>query len=77
MLYGYALFATYDEMARDFFASSRVKFLNISRATSERKVVDPASSGDGLHWCNWASTSVPQMIVNKILHMLSHTSPVQ
>jgi hypothetical protein len=69
--YGWSAFASKDHFAKAHLPEG-VVFLNSSQATRPRKDADPATSVDGLHWCNPGKSSIPVFIAERILHLLAY-----
>jgi hypothetical protein len=71
--FGHTSFDSFDEFAAKHIADLNIKsahFINVSQATWGRKIIDPGSSPDGLHWCNFNTYSVPQLLLSRIFYKM-------
>jgi hypothetical protein len=72
-LFGWELFEQFNIIAREILEPAGVIFLNTSQATKERKdfdlnITDPFR----LHWCNPGPDTVPELLNQFYLHLLTH-----
>eukprot|EP00603_Paraphysomonas_imperforata_P004767 CAMPEP_0114446406 /NCGR_PEP_ID=MMETSP0103-20121206/19191_1 /TAXON_ID=37642 ORGANISM="Paraphysomonas imperforata, Strain PA2" /NCGR_SAMPLE_ID=MMETSP0103 /ASSEMBLY_ACC=CAM_ASM_000201 /LENGTH=428 /DNA_ID=CAMNT_0001618185 /DNA_START=86 /DNA_END=1372 /DNA_ORIENTATION=+ len=71
--YGWDSFRANNARAFQSFREMGVLFLDLGLMMYERKIYDPRSSADGLHWCNLGRTSMPSIINQMIFHLAAVT----
>lgn len=72
-LFGWELFEEFNQIARELLEPNGVIFLNTSQITKPRKdydlnITDPFR----LHWCNPGPDTIPELLNQIYLHLLSH-----
>lgn len=71
--FGHDKFPLFDRQASDMLYAASLPlafFFNTSAGTRARAEADPNLFYDGLHWCNWGATTVPEFLIDRLVHVL-------
>ena len=59
-----------DLAAKNTFSGTNVQFLDTSLFSRSRKEANSTISADGLHWCNPGRSTIPKLMIDRLLHLL-------